>query len=75
MKRTTFKEHVALGNKLLSDGNYAGIGPLIQSITFGNEGLGDLSKNGLWNEKLGLETDSIEDSIKAGFAGKLLHEA
>ncbi|KAL1644541.1 hypothetical protein SLS61_008809 [Didymella pomorum] len=75
VKRTTFKEHVALGNKLLSDGNYAGIGPLIQSITFGNEGLGDLSKNGLWNEKLGLETDSIEDSIKAGFAGKLLHEA
>jgi hypothetical protein len=75
VKKTTFKEHVALGNKLLSEGNHAGLGPLIQSITFGDERLGDLSKNGLWNERLGLEVDSIEDSIKTGFAGKLLHEA
>ena len=75
VKKTTFKEHTALGNKLLSEGNHAGVGPLIQSITFGDEGLGDISKNGLWNEKLGLKADSLEDSIKAGFAGKLLHEA
>lgn len=74
VKKTTFKELVALGNRLLSEGNHAGVGPLIQSITFGDEGLGDLSRNGLWNERLGLKTDSIEDSIKAGFAGKLLHE-
>lgn len=75
VKKTTSKEHIALGNKLLSEGNHAGVGPLIQALTFGDEGLGDLSKNNLWNEKLGLETESIEDSIKAGFAGKLLHEA
>ncbi|KAF1929371.1 isoflavone reductase family protein [Didymella exigua CBS 183.55] len=72
--RVSAEDHIALGNKLLSEGNHAGVGPLIQSITFGDEGLGDLSKNGLWNEKLGLEAESIEDSIRAGFAGKLLHE-
>ncbi|KAJ4381073.1 hypothetical protein N0V86_003420 [Didymella sp. IMI 355093] len=74
VKKTTSKEHVALGNKLLGEGNHAGIGPLIQSVTFGDEKLGDLSKHGLWNERLGLKADSIEDSIRAGFAGKLLHE-
>lgn len=75
VNKVSAKDHIALGNKLLSEGNHAGIGPLIQSITFGDEKLGDLSKNGLWNEKLGLKADSIEDSIRAGFAGKLLHEA
>lgn len=73
--RVSAKDHVAFGNKLLQNGNHAGIGALVQSITFGDEKLGDLSPSGLWNEKLGLELDSIEDSIKAGLAGKLFHEA
>lgn len=75
VKKIRAKDHIALGKKLLSEGNPAGIGSLIQSVTFSDEELGDLSRNGLWNERLGLEADSFEDSIKSGFAGKLLHEA
>lgn len=75
VNKVTSKDQIALGNKLLSEGNFAGIGPLLLSVTFGDEGLGDVSKYGLWNDRLGLKADSIEDSIRAGFAGKLLHEA
>ena len=59
----------------MKKGDFSGLGPLIQAITFGDdEQLGDLKPAGLWNDKLGLKQDSLEDSIKAGFAGKLLYE-
>lgn len=75
VNNATAKDYITKGNGLLQKGDFSGLGPLILAITFGDEQLGDLSKSGLWNEKLGLGQDNFEDSIKAGFAGKLLHEA
>ncbi|KAF2629697.1 NAD(P)-binding protein [Macroventuria anomochaeta] len=74
VNKVSAKDHIAKGNELLQKGDFHGIGPLIQSITFGDDKLGDLKPSGLWNDKLGLKQESLEDSIKAGFAGKLLHE-
>lgn len=74
VSKTSAKDLITKGNELLQKGDFSGLGPLIQAITFGDEQLGDLKPSGLWNEKLGLTQDSFEDSIKAGFAGKLLHE-
>jgi hypothetical protein len=74
VSKTNAKDQIAKGNELLQKGDFSGLGPLIQAITFGDEQLGDLKPSGLWNEKLGLKQESLEDSIKAGFSGKLLHE-
>lgn len=74
VSKISAKDRIAKGNELLQKGDFSGLGPLIQAITFGDEQLGDLKPSGLWNEKLGLEQESLEDSIKAGFSGKLLHE-
>ncbi|KAF3008841.1 hypothetical protein E8E13_010828 [Curvularia kusanoi] len=75
VNKATAKDYIAKGNELLQKGDFSGIGSLIQALTFGDEEqLGDLKPSGLWNDKLGLEQDSFEDSIKAAFSGKLLHE-
>lgn len=74
VNKISAKDQIARGNELLQKGDFSGVGPLIQAVTFGDEQLGDLKPSGLWNEKLGLKQDSLEDSIKAGFSGKLLHE-
>lgn len=71
ISKTSAKDHIAKGNELLQKGDYSGIAPLIQAITFGEEEqLGDLKPSGLWNEKLGLKQDSFEDSIKTVVSGK-----
>jgi uncharacterized protein YbjT (DUF2867 family) len=74
VNKISAKDHIATGNELLKKGDFSGLGPLIQAVTFSDEQLGDLKASGLWNEKLGLKQESFEDSIKAGFSGKLLHE-
>ena len=74
VNKVSAKDHIAKGNELLQKGDFSGIGPLIQAITFGDEQLGDLKPSGLWNDKLDLKQESFEDSIKAGFSGKLLYE-
>lgn len=75
VNKVSAKDHIAKGNELLQKGDFSGLGPLIQAITFGDEEqLGNLKPSGLWNDKLGVKQDSLEDSIKAGFSGKLLHE-
>lgn len=74
VNKVTAKDFVAKGTEQLQKGDLHGIGPLILAITYGDEQLGNFTKHGLWNDKLGLTQDSFEDSIKAGFAGKLLHE-
>lgn len=74
VSKTTSQDYITHGRELLSKGDFSGVGPLILAVTFGDDQLGNLEKSGLWNEKLGLEKDSFEESIKAAFAGKLLHE-
>lgn len=70
------KDHIKEGNEKLQKGDFSGILNLLQGVTFSvEEGLGDLTPQGLWNEKLGLPKESFEDSIKAAFAGKYAHEA
>ncbi|KAH6618675.1 isoflavone reductase family protein [Boeremia exigua] len=73
--KVSSKDLVAKGNELLQKGDFSGIGPLLQAVIFGDHKLGDLKPSGLWNEKLGLKQESLEDSVKAGLSGKLLHEA
>ncbi|KAL1599986.1 hypothetical protein SLS59_006059 [Nothophoma quercina] len=74
VNKTTSKDLITKGNELLQKGDFSGLGPLIQAVTFSDEQLGDLKPSGIWNEKLSLRQESLEDSIKAGFSGKLLHE-
>lgn len=74
VKNVSAKDHIAAGREKLQKGDFTGLGPLIQAVTFGDEPLGNLKPSGLWNERLGLRQESFEDSIKAGFSGKLLYE-
>ncbi|KAH7392617.1 hypothetical protein BKA66DRAFT_457889 [Pyrenochaeta sp. MPI-SDFR-AT-0127] len=70
------KDHIKEGQEKLQKGDFSGILNLLQGVTFSvEEDLGDLTPQGLWNEKLGLPKDNFEDSIKAAFAGKYAHEA
>jgi hypothetical protein len=68
------KEHVKKGAEQIAKGDFSGIAKQLQGLTFGDHGLGNIESEGLWNETLGLKQESIEDSLKAAFAGKLLHE-
>jgi hypothetical protein len=66
------KDLVAQGRQKMSRGDFSGVSDLIRAGAFG--GFGDNSKNGLWNEKLGLEKEDFDESIKAGLSGRLLGE-
>lgn len=69
------EDHIEGGRTKIQQGDFSGVISLIQGATFGEEKqLGDYSSAGLWNEKLGLEPESFEDSIRAGLAGKLTWE-
>ncbi|KAF2446912.1 NAD(P)-binding protein [Karstenula rhodostoma CBS 690.94] len=51
-------------------GDFSGFVPLLQAAVAGKAGLGDHRPFGLWNEKLGLEKEDFDESIKAGLSGK-----
>ncbi|KAF1999123.1 isoflavone reductase family protein-like protein CipA [Amniculicola lignicola CBS 123094] len=72
---TSSKNLVAEGRAKLEKHDYSGIVDLIKGSAFGDNGYGDHSSAGLWNEKLGLSKDSLEESIKAVLNGKLAGEA
>lgn len=60
------KELIEEGKAKLAKGDYSSIPQLIQGATFAaDEQLGDLSPAGLWNEKLGLESDDVEKTVRA----------
>ena len=60
----------AVGKEKLAKGDHSGMLECIQSATFGDHGYGDLRHAGLWNEKLGLEKEGFEESVKAALQGK-----
>lgn len=69
------KDTIEKGRAKLEKGDFSGIGDLIQGVTFdADHQYGDLSPAGLWNEKLRLENDDVERSVKVALEGKLVHE-
>lgn len=69
------QDHIADGRAMAQKDGYYGIQNLIQGVTFGSEEqLGDLTPEGLWNEKLGLPRDDLETTLRAALEGKYAHE-
>ncbi|KAJ4356016.1 uncharacterized protein N0V89_004042 [Didymosphaeria variabile] len=61
----------AEGLNKIKAGDFSGFVPLIQAAVSGKAGLGDHRPCGLWNERLGLQKEDFDGSIKAGLSGKL----
>ena len=71
VENVSSKEWRAAGFKKLEENDHSGIFNLIQAVVLGDEGLADHRPFGLWNDKLGLEKEDFDESVKAGFSGKL----
>lgn len=67
------KEKLNNGLEKLGKHDYSGVVDLLQATVFGDFGLADFSDK-LWNEKLGLEKEDFEGSVKTGLSGKLIGE-
>lgn len=65
VKNVSVKDHIEQGRAALQKGDYSGILALIQGVTFTREQLGDLSPNGLWNDKLGIPKEDMEETVRA----------
>jgi hypothetical protein len=66
VNKASAKEHIEQGRTKLQSGDYIGIMFLIQGATFAkDQQLGDFSSEGLWNEKLGVPKEGLEETIKA----------
>lgn len=61
----------AEGQRKVQAGDFSGMVSLIQAAVSGKAGLGDHRPFGLWNEKLGLPEEDLDESIKAGLSGRL----
>lgn len=73
VKNTTTKELIAEGGELIKKNDFVGgVTALIRAAALGGDSLGDNRNAGLWNEKLGLKEESLEDTVKAVLAGKLV---
>lgn len=48
----------------LGKGDFSGVGTLIQAVILSKEGLSDLRPVGLWNDKLGLRKENLEEEVK-----------
>lgn len=70
VKNVSTKELGDEGQAKLEKGDFSAIPQLIQYGIFNaEENAGDNSKFGLWNEKIGLEKESFEDTIKTALLG------
>lgn len=66
VKKVSAKDHIEEGRAKLQKGDFSGIANLIQGVTFAKEQqLGDLSSLGLWNDKLGVPKEGLEETVKA----------
>jgi hypothetical protein len=70
VEHITSKQLRENGHNKIKAGDFSGIMPLIQAAVSGEGALGDHRPFGLWNEKLGLEKEDFDESIKAGLSGK-----
>lgn len=67
------QEKLNNGLEKLGKHDYSGVVDLLQATVLGNFGVGDFSSK-LWNEKLGLEKEDFEETVKTGLSGKLVGE-
>jgi hypothetical protein len=64
VKHLISEEVIANGRRRLAAGDFAGIMDLTRGAAFGKQGLGDNRPYGLWNDKLGLPKEDIEQAIR-----------
>ncbi|ORX96688.1 isoflavone reductase family protein-like protein CipA [Clohesyomyces aquaticus] len=74
VEHVTSKELIQTGGEKLQKNDFSGIADLIKGAAFGGDSLGDSRPAGLWNEKLGLKEESLEETVKAVLGGKLVGE-
>ncbi|KAG9185360.1 hypothetical protein G6011_07904 [Alternaria panax] len=66
VKKASTKEQIEQGRAKLQKGDFSGISDLILGATYGKEQqLGDYSFEGLWNDKLGVPKEDLEETVKA----------
>ncbi|PSN75101.1 isoflavone reductase [Corynespora cassiicola Philippines] len=65
IRHETSEELIKKGKEIISKGDYAGTGSLVKALMFGNSGLGDSRPGGLWDEKLGLESEDLEQTLRS----------
>lgn len=70
IKQVKSEDLIQTGRGKLQKGDFSGIADLIKGVAF--TPLGDLRPVGLWNDKLGLKKESLEDTLKTVMGGKLV---
>lgn len=71
VKDVDSKELTADATKRFQAGDFSAIPDLIKGAAFGEHGLGDSRPAGLWNEKLGLKQEDLEQTVKDVLEGRL----
>ncbi|EKG16379.1 NmrA-like protein [Macrophomina phaseolina MS6] len=64
VKHVTSEEVIANGKRVVEEGDFTGIKDLTRGGAFGKQGLGDLRPYGLWDDKLGLPKEDIEQVVR-----------
>lgn len=64
VKHTTSEELIAQGNKRIAEGDMWGATDLVGGGALGKQALGDSRPWGLWDEKLGLQKDDLEEAVR-----------
>ena len=64
VKHITSEEVIAEGERKLAAGDFTGIMGLTRGGAFGKQALGDSRPYGLWDDKLGLPKEDIEQAVK-----------
>jgi len=65
--RTQSEESIKTELEKFGKGDYSGVYQLIQAAAFGDKALGDFTKveGGLWNERLSLPQETLEENVRA----------
>ncbi|KAJ6286433.1 nad-binding protein [Bipolaris maydis] len=63
LEKISTKDHIAQAREKLQKGEFSAIADLLQGLAFSkDEQLGDFSSLGLWNDKLGVPKESLEET-------------
>ncbi|KAJ6274285.1 nad-binding protein [Bipolaris maydis] len=69
LEKISTKDHIAQAREKLQKGEFSAIADLLQGLAFSkDEQLGDFSSLGLWNDKLGVPKESLEETVKAALS-------